>query len=135
MLTGRDRLLAGLFALQLLAATVFGLVVVDGLDGQTTSQVVTAGPGQPGLPTGSPSAGSTGTEGTQGTAGTEGTAGTAGGGATTGTTTTTTGGGGGGGTAAVVRPASRSGSERSSRRPVPSTSPPAPRAPRPTSTG
>ena len=42
-MTGRDRLLAALFALQLLAAGVFGIVLVYGLsDEPRTSEVLTA---------------------------------------------------------------------------------------------
>ena len=47
MLTSRDRLLAGLFALQLVAAAAFGLVLVNGLGTGARQQVVTtvaAGP-------------------------------------------------------------------------------------------
>ncbi|MCU1672680.1 MAG: hypothetical protein JWN77_793 [Frankiales bacterium] len=43
MLTGRDRLLAALFAVQLLAAGIFGAVLVNGL-GDDRSQLVTAAP-------------------------------------------------------------------------------------------
>ncbi|MCU1693750.1 MAG: hypothetical protein JWM64_2841, partial [Frankiales bacterium] len=46
MTTGRDRLLAALFAVQLLAATVFGVVLVRGLgDEPRASEVLTAAPG------------------------------------------------------------------------------------------
>ncbi len=84
MLTGRDRLLAALFALQLLAAAAFGLVLVNGLGRSNATEVVSQG----GAPAGSVDAdvtpsplpsGETGAAtGTQGTAGTSGTAGTAG---------------------------------------------------------
>jgi branched-chain amino acid transport system substrate-binding protein len=86
MLTGRDRLLAGLFALQLLAATAFGLVLVDGLNDASGTQVLSTAAGPDGeapvaVAEASPSAAA-------GTAGTAGAAGTAG-------STTTTGGAGG----------------------------------------
>ncbi len=41
MLSARDRLLAGLFALQLLAALVFGLVLANGVGGQPSRTVTT----------------------------------------------------------------------------------------------
>lgn len=53
MLTGRDRLLAALFALQLLAVLVFGLVLVKGVGGArqaTTAAQLLAGPVVAGAP-------------------------------------------------------------------------------------
>lgn len=103
MLTARDRLLAGLFALQLVAAAAFGLVLVNGLDGSSGTQVVSqvGGPADPqaALPSAEPSTAAA-TGGTEGSAGTAGTAGT--------TTTTTSGGGdtapgGGGGAASAAK--------------------------------
>lgn len=67
MLTGRDRLVAGLFALQLLAAGVFGVVLVNGLGKDTTQVLTTAPQGDAGPvtatvgPTASAAAGTTGT--------------------------------------------------------------------------
>ncbi len=79
MISSRDRLLAALFALQLLAAAAFGVVLVHGL-GDTQTQVITSGPAGPDVAGPVPSAGvSAGAAGTAGTAAR--------------TTTTTTGGG------------------------------------------
>ncbi|MBC7375584.1 MAG: ABC transporter substrate-binding protein, partial [Frankiales bacterium] len=80
-LTGRDRLLAGLFALQLTAAAVFGLVLVDALGDEPATQVLTAQPGAAAPvsdPAPSGSAAASAAAGTAGTAGTDGTSGSAG---------------------------------------------------------
>ncbi len=86
MITGRDRLLAGLFALQLVAAAAFGLVLVNGL-GETTETVVSSGAAPGGiaspLPSASAVAGAVGTAGTAGTAGSAGTTTTTGSGTPT----------------------------------------------------
>ena len=101
-LSGRDRLLAALFALQLGAAAVFGLVLVNALgDDDGGSTLVTAqapGSGVMG-PTAGPSA-SAGTTGTAGTAGTSGSSTTTGG---SGTTGAETGGGVAAGPASVAK--------------------------------
>ncbi|MBC7375524.1 MAG: hypothetical protein H7323_16170, partial [Frankiales bacterium] len=78
MLTSRDRLLAALFALQLVAAAIFGLVLVNGLGQTTVQQVSTAGPGQDAAVvttvSAAPSAVASGSAAGAGTAGTAGTA-------------------------------------------------------------
>lgn len=66
MISSRDRILAALFALQLVAAAVFGAVLVHGLGHEDKAQLVTAGPsGDAASPlpstSASPAAGSTGT--------------------------------------------------------------------------
>jgi branched-chain amino acid transport system substrate-binding protein len=82
-LTGRDRLLASLFALQLGAAAVFGVVLVERLDGDGAQSLVQA-QGPDGAPLVLASAGPSAAAGTGGTSGTAGSAGGS---------TTTTGGG------------------------------------------
>lgn len=57
MLNGRDRLLAGLFALQLLAAAAFGLVLVNGTNDAGGTEVVTSAAGPEAAPVAEPSAG------------------------------------------------------------------------------
>ena len=81
MLTGRDRLLAGLFALQLVAAAAFGLVLVNGLGAGAKQQLVTtvaAGPDGtvPVAPSPSPGASAAAVAGTTGSSGSAGSAGT-----------------------------------------------------------
>ncbi len=78
MLNGRDRLLAALFGLQLLAATVFGVVLVSALgdDDRSGTPVAVAGPVADVVPGASPGPSSAAVAGTLGTAGTAGTAGT-----------------------------------------------------------
>ena len=99
-LTGRDRLLAALFALQLLAATVFGVVLVAQLGDQPAQTVAVAQPVGPEAAAPPASAGPTLAPGSAGAAGTAGTAGTT---STTGGTAGTAGGPAGGG--AAVGPA------------------------------
>ncbi len=81
MLNGRDRLLAGLFALQLVAAAAFGLVLVNGLGGSSSTEVVQSVTGPEGAaPLPSPTAtGGTAAAGSAGSAGTAGTTTTTGG--------------------------------------------------------
>ncbi|MEO6204196.1 MAG: ABC transporter substrate-binding protein, partial [Mycobacteriales bacterium] len=91
MISSRDRLLAALFALQLLAAAAFGAVLVHGLGQSRSDQVVTAGPADGAEPVASASAGTGSTAGTAGTAArttTTTTDGQAGTGTSTGTATT-----------------------------------------------
>ena len=79
MLTSRDRLLAALFALQLVAAAAFGLVLVNGLGQSPSQQVITAGPGQAAAVVTTASAAPSGSaSGSAASAGAAGTAGTAG---------------------------------------------------------
>jgi ABC-type branched-subunit amino acid transport system substrate-binding protein len=103
VITGRDRLLAALFALQLVAAAAFGLVLVNGL-GESTETVVATGaaPGVEAGPLASASA-VAGTAGTAGDAGTAGTAGSSGTTATTGGGAQVTGPGGGGAAPAAAK--------------------------------
>ncbi len=87
MLSGRDRLLAALFALQLLAAAAFGLVLVNGLDDERTTVVTSSTADEFTVTAERATPGATAAA-VAGTAGTAGTTTTTGGG-----TTTTTGGG------------------------------------------
>jgi branched-chain amino acid transport system substrate-binding protein len=97
VITGRDRLLAGLFALQLVAAAAFGLVLVNGLGESTQTVVSGSAGGSVALvdPAASASAAATAVAGSAGTAGTAGSVGT----------TTTTGGTEAAGPAAAGGPA------------------------------
>jgi ABC-type branched-subunit amino acid transport system substrate-binding protein len=87
MTSRRDKLLAGLFALQLVAAGAFGVALVHGLGDSKPQRLVTAAPGS--APVAAASAGPVASGSTGGTAGTSGTAAR--------TTTTTSGGSGSGG--------------------------------------
>jgi branched-chain amino acid transport system substrate-binding protein len=86
LVSGRDRLLASLFALQLGAATVFGVVLVNALGDEGGSSSLVQAQGPDGAPLAVASAGPSAVAGTAGTAGTAGSAG--------GSTSTTSGSGG-----------------------------------------
>ncbi len=80
MWQSRDRLLAGMFAVQLVAAIVFGLIVMTGLSSNEPAQVAASAAGQGGATTGGSTAGSAGGAGTTTTTtGADAQAGTAGG--------------------------------------------------------